>query len=248
MSLTAVTHEEHANKRWLGRDSFSFAAGDSVTPLVAEELAIAAHSLPMAFIKHADNYTLVAVMGLVSGENLMVTLDGKWSGDYLPLNYRTGPFRLASDSEGKSVLCVDPSTGLISEGSEGHLFFEEDGQPTETIKNMLDMLSRMKAGQNIVATACSTLEKLGLFEIWPVEIESGRMVEGLFKVNESAFNSLGDEDFLLLRKTNALAVTYSHWISMINLPSMIQKLQQRESDRSKANPEVISETFSFANL
>jgi hypothetical protein len=249
MSLTAVTREEHTHKRWLRRESFAFAAGDSVLPLVASEVAIAATSMPVAFIPQGDGYQLVAVMGLAPNQNLFVSTNDAWLMRYIPASYRVGAFRLAANDSGEMLLCVDEATGLISDGPEGEPFFDEDGKPTQSISDMLQMLSQLNESQQVGANICALLNKHGLIEPWDIAVEGPigpQRVEGLYRVNEVALNALPVESFLELRQSGALALVYAHLLSTHNIKTLEILYTQRNAAQAQATPE--SDTFSFANL
>src|SRR5690606_13482573 len=116
--LTVISREQHADKRWKRYTSYSFAAGDAVVALVAQELPRACLSLPLGFVKTEAGFQVVAVQGLQPGRNLWVAPDGRWLGGYVPAAYRGYPFVLANTEDGKRVLCVRPDSGLVNE-SEG---------------------------------------------------------------------------------------------------------------------------------
>ena len=249
MSLTAVTREEHTNKRWLRRPSFAFAARDSVLPLAVSEIAVAATSMPVAFLKQGESYQLVAVMGLGANQNLFVSTDDAWLIRYIPASYRIGPFRLAANETGEMLLCVDEATGLIFDGFEGERFFEEDGQLTQNLSDMLKMLVQFNEGQQLGALMCALLDKLGLIEPWDIAVEGPiglQRVEGLYRVNEVALNDLSAENFLELRKAGALSVVYAHLLSTHNLKTLELLYAQRNAQQAQIAPE--SDTFSFSNL
>ena len=242
MSLTAVSREEHAHKRWLRRASLDFAAGDTVLPLVADEVAVVAKSIPMGFVKHADDYLLVAIMGLAPNQNLLVSSEGHWLTKYMPAAYRTGPFRLATDAQGNLLLCVDETTNLIVDGEEGERFFDDDGNPTRLVSDTMDLLGRLDSGRKTVEKICTVLAKHNLIDQWDLSI-GDQDIQGLYKVNETALNDLSDENFLELRQTGALPVVYSQLISMQNIADLIEIFRERAATQSYTAS--ISETFSF---
>jgi len=86
--LTVISREQHADKRWKRYTSYSFAAGDAVVALVAQELPRACLSLPLGFVKTEAGFQVVAVQGLQPGRNLWVAPDGRWLGCYVPADYR----------------------------------------------------------------------------------------------------------------------------------------------------------------
>lgn len=248
MSLTVVTRQEHTDKRWLPRTSFSFAANDAVALLLASEVARAVHSLPIAFVKQGEGYTLVAVMGLEPGQNLLVTPTGQWQDFYMPLGYQTGPFRLGHDDSGNSLLCVEDTTGLVSDTAEGERFFDEDGQLSESVNAALTLLGQIEASRKITEKICTLFTKHGLIEPWNITVDGatpGQRVEGLYRINEPALNALPSEAFLEIRQSGALSLVYCQLISMYNLKNLAPLFAQHHAEKSQNS---LGETFSFANL
>src|SRR5690554_4574124 len=94
--LQVVSKERHAQKRWKRYSSYAFAAGDSVAPLVIQEIPKACIALPIGFIESEDGYFPVAVQGLTPDSNLLVAPDGRWLTSYVPAAYRSYPFRMAN--------------------------------------------------------------------------------------------------------------------------------------------------------
>jgi hypothetical protein len=248
MPLTVVTRQEHANKRWSRRTSFTFAANDAVTLLMASEVASAVHSLPIAFIKQGEEYKLVLVMGLEPGQNLLVSSTGKWASDYIPLSYKTGPFRMGSDENGNSLLCVDEATGLVSDGNDGERFFEDDGEPSESVNAVLALLAQIDSSRKVTDNICAIFAKHGLIEPWVITLdndEQDQTVQGLYRVNEAALNALSNEDFLEVRRSGALSLVYCQLISMQNLKKLAPLLAQRQAVQKQTS---MSDTFNFSNL
>jgi hypothetical protein len=247
MALTVVTRQAHADKRWMRRFSYAFAAQDNVAPILASEVAGVVHSLPIALIKHNGICTLVAVMGVAANQNLLVAEDGSWLDYYMPLGYRTGPFRLATDDSGDMILCVDEDTGLISD-REGEPFFQEDGETTPAVNQILGLLGHIDSGRKLTDNACAVLDKHGLLEPWTVTLtgpDGELVVEGLYRINETALNALSDEAFLEIRHAHALPIAYSQLVSMQNINAIARLYAQRTTAQAKNN---LNETFSFSNL
>jgi len=221
-----VTKERHATKRWRRVGSYAFASQQTAVTLLGAELGQAVRSFPLAFIKQGETFVLVAVLGLVQDRNVFVTSDGRWLGPYVPAALRVYPFALMRSEQGQQVLCVDEASGLIGDGPDGEPFVDETGiGPSEQVKKILDFL--LKAERNRVGTAMATaaLQSAGLIEAWPIVLKAqnrDERVEGLFRVNESALNSLDDAEFLELRRKAAIALAYAQLISMSNLGVLSQ--------------------------
>lgn len=219
VQLTAISREIHGNKRWKRYTSYSFAANDSVVPLVAQELPRACLTLPIGFVKTDGGFQLVAILGLLPGKNLWVGLNGRWGGPYVPAAYRGYPFVLASTGEGKRVLCFREESGLITE-NEGEPFFDEEGKPAKPLQEVLKFLDQIAANAQITARYCALLAEYELIRPWKVQLDtpSGEhSVAGLFRVDEAALNALPAEAFEALRTGGVLPLIYCQLLSMQHL-------------------------------
>jgi len=222
MAFTPISKSAFGGKRFKRQSSYMFAAKDTVTPLVTKELARVATLMPIAFTRIQDVLVPVALVGLSPGTNLFVTPDGRWIGRYIPLVYRSYPFVLAQGPEDKRILCFDEDSGLLSE-SEGEPFFQENGEPTQAVNETLEFLSQLAANRQSIQRLCALLDKQALIEPWPIKLKDQedspeRPLDGLYRVNESAFNQLDEKALYLLHRTGAFPLIYCQLISMQHLP------------------------------
>lgn len=258
--LVAISRTQHADKRWLPYTSYAFAAGDALAPLVAAELPAAALRLPIGFAVRGDAFVPVAVQGLVAGRNLFVGPDGRWLGGYVPAVYRSHPFHLAKSAAGQEVLCFDEDSAVLGEGAEGEPFFADDGQPARRIAEMLAFLQKLDASRRATAHLCAALYRHGVLQPWPITVkgEAGEQrVDGLFRIDEAAFNALPGEALLELRAAGALPVVYCQLLSMQCLPVLGQLAAAHArpaapapAPAAKPDPDFFSrsETISFGGL
>src|SRR5690606_17260428 len=142
--LTVISREQHAGKRWKRYNSYSFAASDTVAPLVMQELPRACLTLPIGFVKTPNGCQVVAVQGLQPGRSLCIGADGRWLASYVPAAYRGYPFALANTEDGRRVLCIREDSGLVSE-TEGEPFFDDEGQPAKPVQEVLGFLEQVSA-------------------------------------------------------------------------------------------------------
>ena len=78
--FTAVDRDAYATKVWRRPTDFRFVSHDTVAPVVLAEAAVAAQSMPLAFLEQSGQYFLVAVLSFAPNTNLFVTPSGKWLG------------------------------------------------------------------------------------------------------------------------------------------------------------------------
>jgi SapC protein len=245
MSLIALSRTEHENKSWARHSSYEFAAQQTLAVLVASELPKAIMHLPVAFTRVQDQFRPAAVLSFEENRNLFVTKEGKWIGGYIPAAFRAYPFALANTENDEKILCFDDANGLLVDGSEGEPFFDSEGNPSAPTKQILDFLQQVDADRQRTDAMCASLEKHGLIEAWPINVntEAGeKKIEGLFRINEAALNSLPDEAFLDVRRSGALAMAYMQLISMSHLP-LIGKLYEAHAANEAALKNLGNEIF-----
>lgn len=229
--LIPLTPERHSGKFWKRYNSYRFAARDNLTPLVAAEIPKAAQNMPMAFIRQNDKFMLVGILSLAPGMNLFVNPEGKWIGGYVPSHFRSYPFRLAP-VEGRDglVLCVDEDSELVND-TQGEAFFDEARRITRPVNEVLNFLTQIEKNRILTDSAVQAMADVGLFKKWDLKIKIGQQEKpmvGLYHIDEARLNSLDDNGFLTLRKSQSLALAYAQLLSMANMtvfnkPAMIGK-------------------------
>lgn len=236
-NYVAVSRTTHASKRWNRHTHFAFAARDAICPLVAQELPKAQLHLPIAFVSQESGFIPVAVLGLQTGKNLFVAPNGRWLGGYIPANYRSYPFALASNAAGQQILICDEDSGLINEtGSEP--FFDPEGNAAPGIQKLLDFLTQVQQNRILTQRICNALAENQLIQPWPITLQTGtekRQIEGLHRIDETALNALPAEAFEALRQSGALPIAYCQLLSMQHLP-MLSKLAEAHQPASQPLP------------
>jgi len=245
--LAAISRELHAKKAWKNVIDYAFSAEDTVIPLVAVELKKVVPAMPIAFIEDGSGYQLVAITALKPRTNLYVTAEGKWLVPYIPAALRAYPFKLVRlENEGKMTLCINEASGLVMESEEeGNAFFDDHGEPTQKIKDVINFLSKFEADRALTQRAVSALADAGLIIPWKLTHGGDNEVapvNDLFRVDEPALNKLCDADFLALRKAGSLALAYSQLLSMHQLAVLTRlvELQGQMRARTAAIPDVLN--------
>ena len=121
----------------------------------------------------------------------------------------------------KSILCINEASGLVVESTEeGNDFFDDENQPVQGIKDMVNFLSQVEASMLVTERAVNALADADLIAPWEINLKQGEEVapvEGLFRVDEAVLKKLDDEDLLTLRKAGGLAIAYGQLFSMNQL-------------------------------
>lgn len=244
-NIHVVTREEHSTKRWKRTHGYKFAERDSLCPLVMSELPEAIMKLPIAFIKQEDRYLVVAVQSLMPRTNFLVSNDGNWRGEYIPAHYRAHPFLLARNESGSELLCIQGDTQLYDLNEDGEDFFDNKGEPTSDINEILQFLNNISLSQKAAQRACAILEEESLFTPWKIQLttdEGERNVEGLFKIDEEAVNKLSADSLVKLRDVGALSMMYCQLLSMQNIHLLVDLLKDQTNTKNKLGEELYLDT------
>jgi hypothetical protein len=223
-----VTRSRHTGMRWRRPDRYHFAARHSVVPLTAKELPQAMPAFPIGFTATGDAFTLVAVQGIAPHQNSLVAADGRWLADYLPAAYRIYPFMLADIDTGKQKLCVDERGGWVGEDVQGERFFEDDGNTSQALIEILNTLAHLHADRAATKHMCAVLQQHRLIQPWPIAVRAEnreRSITGLFRIDETALNALPPQALAELRDAGALALAYCQLLSMQQLRKLGQRVR-----------------------
>lgn len=216
-NFVLISKDAHREKFWRKPENLKHLEKQTVFPILITEMGRAVNSFPLSFIKQEDNYIFVAVLGLTAGDNLFLSKDGKWLGNYIPSLIRAYPFRLIKGKDESMALAIDED--YITDRKEDVPIFEGENLSKQT-EEILKFLTEIERGRVITVNALKRLSELELIEPWNLTIKTkdgDKNIEGFFKINEQKMASLSDEDFLSLRKTGAIQLAYGQLFSMNSL-------------------------------
>jgi len=235
-----ISLERHGRRTWHRFKNLHFAAGDRAVPLTLQEVPRTVLSLPMAFVLQDDVCQLVAMVGLQEGENLMVEPgSGRWLSPYLPAKYRAFPFAMGPGPNGQAVLCIHETLGLASEDNPGEPLFDEQGQPTQTVRDVATFLTQIGAQRHITQTACDVLWRSGVLEPWALSVPGEpepQPITGFYRVNETKLNEVAPQTLAELRQAGALPLAYAQLFSMSHLPGLLALHRKRQEAMAATLP------------
>jgi len=224
-------------------EPFGFLRESHVLPLTVNEFGVAAGSFPIIFAP--DKKTPLVVMGVNSGQNLIVEADGTWPIDvYLPAFARRYPFVFANDPEADQFLvCIDTQAPMIGENAEFPLF--KDGDTTDYTKNAIEFLQEFERQRAATDVFMAAINEHDLIEersvTYTPRLEDGsdgpvQKVADYLAVSEEKLNALPDAAYLKLREQGVLPAIYAHLVSILQWQRMTQialkKLAQQEAQKT----------------
>jgi hypothetical protein len=240
VQFVPLTRDRHGAKACDQTANYAFAADRTVVPLVAAEFLNAARTMPIALIEHAGDFVPVALMSLTRGKNSFVDPNGRWLGRYVPAAFRNYPFSLLRHEQTNEwVLCVDETSSAIVERGENSLpLFDDDGELSAAMKQMLGVLSAVEQNRGATAVAVAALKQAGVVRPWEVRrtiAAEQRVLQGLYCVDQAALEALGDDGVLAIRSAGALTPAYTQMLSMGQL-EVLDALARMEMEAVKAKP------------
>ena len=210
------------------RVDFGFAAKVNSVPLMAVEIPMAAREYTIVFAGTEESVTPVVVLGFADAQNVYLDENKAWKADYIPAFVRRYPFVFAQNQDATQfTLCVDEDwTGCNREG-RGQRLFDENGEQSEYLKNMLKFLSDYQAQFIRTQAFCKKLKDLNLLEPMQAQITlpggEKRALGGFLGASRARIKTLSAEKLAELSKTDELELAYLHMASLNNLGSVVNR-------------------------
>lgn len=238
-----ISKDKHRNLRWKRFDNYQFASMSSIAPLTMAELHKAILTYPLAFVKGADSFQLVAVLSLSPNSNIFINENGHWIGGYIPSYFRSYPFRLIKTDSGDLLLGIDDESGMI--GKEGEQFFDDNGNQSNAINEVLRFVRAIEENNIITMRAIDLLSINQCIVPWELFVRTSRgqsKIDGVFRFDHEKLAMLSPELLKEMIDIGALFVGYAQLFSMQNVQSLL-KLAQIHSERKEEMEAIFKSSF-----
>ena len=242
-NIQPVTSDKHRTLA-VKVDSYDFTAEMTSIPVLATEIPFASADYPVIFSapNKDGEHTPLAITGVQQGENLMLDAQGNFEANYIPAFVRRYPFVFASIPDSKDMtLCLDESSKtLITDGSDGRRLFDDNGEQTDHLKEVMNFLQDYQYRAEMTRVFCKKLAELDLLEPMQANIEfknnadANMSIKGFYTVKREKLKELSDEQALDLFKKDGLELIYAHLQSLGNLNNLIERKTAKLNQRSTA--------------
>ena len=229
MNIVKLDSRAHRDLRILGGPSAELGDGRRFAPIVPAEFTQLAGACPLFFSKDAETgaFYCGAMLGFEEGENLFLEGDGYVG--HRPLSLQRLPFYTAGDDV--AVDLDHPRAG----GEGGAAMFEPDGQPTTSLKTVIDTLRQLRVGEDQGRAFVQTLLAHELIEAVDLDVAfqdgTRHHIRGLYGIDRERLAGLGDAAVLELFRRGYLLLIHAMMVSHKQLPALIER---REARRLKA--------------
>jgi hypothetical protein len=226
-NVVPVSSERHKDLS-IEHVDYSFAAKVNSVPVMAVEIPLAAREYTIVFAGNNEAVAPVVVLGVDGSQNQYLEDDMSWKADYIPAFVRRYPFVFSQSQDGKQfVLCIDESWFGCNREGRGQRLFDDEGEQTPYLQNMLKFLGDYQAQFVRTQAYCKKLKELDLLEPMQAQITPPggemRSLGSFLGATRAKLKNLDGEKLVELVETDELALTYLQMASLNNFGKVVKR-------------------------
>lgn len=204
---------------------WSFAAAETVTPVVLAEAEALAQEYVLLFSKEPQGpSSLVALLGL-AGRNAYVDAAGQWQARTIPARLRLYPFMLAAGQTPSQYVVARDADAPHFQGEAGQPLFDGQGQPTPLVQQVTAALIEQQRSQLEAQALTQQLEVAGLIDERRIDVQlkdgTWRSYAGFKAVVEERLAALDEATRTELQQSGALKLLELHRKSLAHFGRLI---------------------------
>ena len=237
--IKALNNETHRDLRIVVKRGAEYGENTHLVPVVADELRSLVLEYPIILIKDNESgrYSMCAMLGFEKGENLF--LDGEeWDAIYVPVHFRRQPFSLSYTAEKNGepdptslVIAIDMDSNRIRK-DEGERLFDDEGNETQLLKNVNDLLAGIGTSQSSTDAFINALVEHDLIEPANLDVQFAggekKRFEGIYTVQDDKLNKIEDDVLADLYKHGYLQAAWLMLTSIANVRKLLQRKAKRD--------------------
>ena len=230
--LVILDKQAHATLKVNPLENLLFSKNTTHIPVTLKEVPTLSKIFPIVFSMDKEP-SLTALIGL-DGENLAITLEGKWIDSYIPAHIGKYPFTLAStdtDAEQKIVM-IDTAASVVSK-SKGKQLFKKSGEKSELLEKAITQLIEHEENINEMKKIAKEIQERGILEKADITVgadDEKRLLVGGFQVVVPAkVNQLSPQTLIDWKDRGILQLIDLHLHSLKNIEVLFNIAKQRQS-------------------
>lgn len=223
--LVPLNIDKHRHLCFDTKPNYSYAARETVLPIMANEAMLVAREHPIIFPATADALPM-ALLSVDKEANALVNVSGKWLARYLPAHLRRYPFMLADSGADETATGERAFTVMFDEessllGAKGARLFTESGEASETLQKIQNVLIHMQRSSIATRKLVTEIADAGLIvkrslEVTPKEGKPFALT-GMNVIDTDKLKALPAEAVVSLHQSGAMALIHAHLVSMTNV-------------------------------
>lgn len=226
---TPISLEHHKNASIRPLTNYGYTGGVNAVPVVGPEFGKAACDMMIVFAGDENGMMPMAVLGLRDGENLFLDPAQQWSGRYVPAFIRRYPFAFSMSADGQTfTLCIDENFAGFNRDGEGSNLFDENGERSEYLTNVLAFMQDYQGQYHATRTFCGRLLERGLLEPMHVEYNlsdgTSGVMRGFHAINREKLKALPADVLEEMSQGDELELAYVHLQSLNNLDPLLNRM------------------------
>ena len=230
---TLLNREIHKTLKFSASSDYSFTEEVNSVPLTGIEFFEASRDMPVLFSRDDQgNYFPLALLSLMEAGHKQLGDAGRWEDSYIPAFVRRYPFALND----QGTVCFDQQAEQLK-GEEGESLFDEKGENSETLNNILQFLNNYDSQYKNTLDYCAQCKEHELFKPFNLQIllnkDKPLRLEGLFALDEQKLNELPEDKVGDWFRSGWLAWSYAHLHSLGALNRLVKRQKQEAEEETK---------------
>ncbi|MCD8552534.1 SapC family protein [Seleniivibrio sp.] len=220
--VTVINKTEHANLKFMQLKDLDHAVKAANVPLTIGEFYAACKSQPILFVKSGENMLPTALLGIKNEENLFINAEKNWMPtEYCPFFIKRYPFIFVNVQD-RLTLAYDTDS-LSANMETGEAIFDENGEQTDFIKKILDLMNKYQADSEASAAFGREIVELDLFEPFEITMNVGPnkyQINDFHIISEKKFNEMPMEKKTMLIEKGFYSLVLAHLLSLSNMDKL----------------------------
>lgn len=215
---TVLEKDKHADLTFKREGSYSFASAMNSAPLAGVEFTQACHDHPILFVKNEKSGFIPVV--LLSLKKDSHDLGDDWGGKYVPAFIRRYPFGVTPEG----AIVFDKEAPHFSGG--GDAIFDENKEPTETLKQIVGFLRSVDTGYAETEEFCRALAEKEILQPLNRALKFGEQqvnLTDLYRIDEAKLYELDEKELHTWFKNKWIAWCHSHLHSLAELNGVAKR-------------------------